>query len=225
PVSALEFRRILIWAGLAMVGSRGSAEEGGGTYSRTPPSQWRQAAAFIHSYPRPRQIRRMAVTEHPVATAPASRPSRARLLLAADLGEKAFILALFALMTWRVIQSVASGGVWLNFLQLAGEALAVILILLRKRATELSLRPADWLLAIGATAAPLLVKPSDGAGWAPAGVCAGLMLTGILFQVIAKLTLRFSFGMAPANRGLKVSGPYRIVRHPIYAAYLVGQAG
>lgn len=167
----------------------------------------------------------MAVTEHSVATPRAKDPSRARLLLAADVGEKAFILALFALMTWRVVQSVASGGAWLNFLQLGGEALAVVLILLRKRATELSLRPIDWLLAIGATAAPLLVKPSEGAGWAPAGVCAGLMLTGILFQVIAKLTLRFSFGMAPANRGLKVTGPYSFVRHPIYAAYLIGQAG
>jgi protein-S-isoprenylcysteine O-methyltransferase Ste14 len=51
------------------------------------------------------------------------------------------------------------------------------------------------------------------------------MLTGLLFQVIAKLTIRFSFGMAPANRGLKVTGPYRIVRHPIYAAYLIGQLG
>ena len=34
-----------------------------------------------------------------------------------------------------------------------------------------------------------------------------------------------SFGIVAANRGLKVGGPYRIVRHPIYAAYLVGWAG
>jgi protein-S-isoprenylcysteine O-methyltransferase Ste14 len=168
----------------------------------------------------------MAVTEHSVATAPAKPASHARLLLAADIFEKTFILGLFALMTLRVIQSVASGGAWLNFLQLAGEALAVVLILLRKRATELSLRPLDWALAIGATAAPLLVRPAaEVASWAPAGVCAGLMLTGIVFQVVAKLTLRFSFGMAPANRGLKVTGPYRFVRHPIYAAYLIGQVG
>ncbi|HLI67270.1 MAG TPA: methyltransferase [Caulobacteraceae bacterium] len=159
--------------------------------------------------------------------APATAPlPRRRLLLAADLGEKAFILALFALMTTRVVQSVASGAVWLNFLQLGSEGIAVVLILLRKPAREMSLRPVDWLLAIGATAAPLLVKPDmHAAPWAPAGLCAGLMLTGLLFQVIAKLTLRLSFGMAPANRGLKVSGPYRIVRHPIYASYLIGQAG
>jgi len=159
---------------------------------------------------------------------PASAPPEARpkVLLAADIGEKAFILGLFALMTTRVVQSIGSGGTWLNLLQLSAEGLVVVLVLLRKPASELSLKPVDWLLAVGATAAPLLVKPSaHAAALAPVGICAGLMLTGLLFQVIAKLTLRLSFGMAPANRGLKVSGPYRIVRHPIYASYLIGQIG
>jgi protein-S-isoprenylcysteine O-methyltransferase Ste14 len=158
------------------------------------------------------------------AAAPA--PGKRRVLLAADLGEKAFIVGLFALMTTRVVQSVGSGGTWLNLLQLAAEGVVVVLILLRKPALELSLKPLDWLLAVAATAAPLLVGPAAGGHpLAPAGVCAGLMLTGLVFQVIAKLTLRLSFGMAPANRGLKVGGPYRIVRHPIYASYLIGQVG
>jgi protein-S-isoprenylcysteine O-methyltransferase Ste14 len=161
----------------------------------------------------------------PIATVP-KRAGRSGLLVTADIGEKAFILGLFALLAMRVIQSVGSGGTWLNLLQLSAEALAVVLILLRKPAKELSLKPVDWLLAVGATAAPLLVRPAGLIpSIAPAGVCAGLMLTGLLFQVIAKLTLRLSFGMAPANRGLKVGGPYRIVRHPIYAAYLIGELG
>ena len=69
------------------------------------------------------------------------------------------------------------------------------------------------------------MRPAAVPPWAPAGICAGLMLVGLIFQVIAKLTLRLSFGMAPANRGLKIAGPYRIVRHPIYASYLIGQVG
>jgi protein-S-isoprenylcysteine O-methyltransferase Ste14 len=51
------------------------------------------------------------------------------------------------------------------------------------------------------------------------------MITGIVLQVICKLTLRRSFGLAPANRGLVVAGPYKLVRHPIYASYLVNQTG
>ena len=158
--------------------------------------------------------------------ADAGAPRKRGLLIAADLGEKAFILGLFALLATRVAQSIGSGGTWLNLLQLAAEGVAVVLILLRKPASELSLRPLDWLLAVAATAAPLLVRPSGSSHTlAPAGLCAGLMLTGLTFQLIAKLTLRRSFGMAPANRGLKVSGPYRIVRHPIYASYLIGEVG
>jgi protein-S-isoprenylcysteine O-methyltransferase Ste14 len=161
----------------------------------------------------------MDLAEQPVAAAAAPTVANGRLLNLLDVIEKVFILGLFALMASRVWQSVGSGGSWFNYLQLSAEALAVVLILLRRRASELSLKPMDWALAVGATAAPLLVP------LAPIGVCAGLMLSGLLFQVIAKLTLRFSFGIAPANRGLKVTGPYRIVRHPIYAAYLIGQSG
>jgi protein-S-isoprenylcysteine O-methyltransferase Ste14 len=37
--------------------------------------------------------------------------------------------------------------------------------------------------------------------------------------------LRRSFGLGPANRGLIVAGPYKLVRHPIYASYLINQLG
>ena len=40
-------------------------------------------------------------------------------------------------------------------------------------------------------------------------------------QVGAKLSLRRSFGIAPANRGVKVDGLYRLVRHPMYFGYLL----
>ena len=51
------------------------------------------------------------------------------------------------------------------------------------------------------------------------------MLVGLLVQFAAKLTLAQSFGLVPAHRGLKMSGPYRFVRHPMYAGYLIMQIG
>ncbi|MEL0253295.1 MAG: isoprenylcysteine carboxylmethyltransferase family protein, partial [Novosphingobium sp.] len=39
------------------------------------------------------------------------------------------------------------------------------------------------------------------------------------------MSLRRSFGVAPANRGIKTNGLYRFVRHPIYAGYLVLHIG
>jgi protein-S-isoprenylcysteine O-methyltransferase Ste14 len=44
---------------------------------------------------------------------------------------------------------------------------------------------------------------------------------GLLLVVVGKIALGRSFGVAPANRGVVVRGPYTRVRHPIYAGYLV----
>ena len=46
-----------------------------------------------------------------------------------------------------------------------------------------------------------------------------------MLQLSAKLTLRRSFGVVAANRGVKASGPYRLVRHPMYAGYALTHVG
>jgi protein-S-isoprenylcysteine O-methyltransferase Ste14 len=52
-----------------------------------------------------------------------------------------------------------------------------------------------------------------------------LALGGFALQISAKLTLRRSFGIVAANRGVKVGGPYRFVRHPMYAGYVMTHVG
>ena len=42
--------------------------------------------------------------------------------------------------------------------------------------------------------------------------------------IAGKLTLGRSFGLMPANRGIVCRGIYTVVRHPIYAGYLVTHA-
>jgi protein-S-isoprenylcysteine O-methyltransferase Ste14 len=39
--------------------------------------------------------------------------------------------------------------------------------------------------------------------------------------IAAKLALGRSFGIVPANRGVVATGPYGLVRHPIYTGYLI----
>ena len=39
--------------------------------------------------------------------------------------------------------------------------------------------------------------------------------------IAGKVALGRSFGLIPANRGVVCSGPYRLVRHPIYLGYLI----
>jgi len=148
-----------------------------------------------------------------------------RLRLGLDIAERVFVIGLFARLALAVFGSVGGGSSPVNLLVLLSEGLVVVLVMLRRPATEISLKPLDLLLAFGATAGPLLVQPGHVAPFVPVGFAAGLMVTGLVFQVACKLTLRRSFGLAPANRGLVVAGPYKLVRHPIYASYLINQVG
>jgi len=43
----------------------------------------------------------------------------------------------------------------------------------------------------------------------------------VALVIMGKLTLGRSFGIVPANRGVVARGPYNVVRHPIYAGYLI----
>ena len=145
-----------------------------------------------------------------------------RLQKLMDLGERCFFLLLYAIFVSSLWRSLASQPY--NVLALISEGLIVLFTIIRRDARIVTTRPGDWLIALLGTALPLLVKPSVHA-FAPALVGTILMMVGLLISVCSKLTLRRSFGLAAANRGLVKSGPYRIVRHPIYAGYILMYAG
>ncbi len=52
-----------------------------------------------------------------------------------------------------------------------------------------------------------------------------LILTGAAISFLAKIFLGRSFGIVPANRGVKRYGVYRFVRHPMYLGYILNQLG
>ncbi len=150
---------------------------------------------------------------------PRPLPSQyARLL---DLSERAIVIVFYIGLVVRILgQSWLSGEVT-NLLLLPSEGLVVIFLLIRRQAQLISLRWQEWLLALAATLAPMLVKPGTGPTLVPTSLAAALMLAGVIVQVHAKFNLGRSFGCVPAHRGLQLTGPYKFVRHPMYAGYLL----
>lgn len=52
-----------------------------------------------------------------------------------------------------------------------------------------------------------------------------LVILGAGLSLASLLTLGRRFGVRPALRGLETGGPYRLVRHPMYLAYLIADIG
>jgi protein-S-isoprenylcysteine O-methyltransferase Ste14 len=145
--------------------------------------------------------------------------------LALDIFERAFVIALFAWLTWSVAAAVGRGATWVNLLQLGVEGLNVVFIVLRRRALATSYRPVDWAVSLGAVSFSMAVRPGTLPPLAPPAIAGALILAGFSLQIWSKLTLRRSFGITPANRGLVVRGPYHFIRHPMYLGYLIGWIG
>jgi protein-S-isoprenylcysteine O-methyltransferase Ste14 len=105
------------------------------------------------------------------------------------------------------------------------QAWFVAAFVVRRPARAAAGRLGPWLLAAGGTFGGLLLRPT---GAHPAwGAAAGLVLqlAGLALAVTALAVLGRSFGFVAADRGLVTRGPYAVVRHPVYAAYIVIQAG
>jgi protein-S-isoprenylcysteine O-methyltransferase Ste14 len=158
-----------------------------------------------------------------------------------DLIERAIILILFLYFANRMLPRLAgliSAEIaypelfWLAAsknldaaLLVISESLGVFLILTRRFATTVSTHPLDWALSFGAVNAPLLAAPAAASTFVPSQIATALMFAGMIIQISAKAALWRSYGLIPANRGVKMSGPYRCVRHPIYAGYTLTHIG
>lgn len=68
---------------------------------------------------------------------------------------------------------------------------------------------------------PTLMQPSASAAGLLYKTGVVVELAGVLFTQAARVYLGRSFGLLPANRGIVSSGPFCLVRHPIYSGWLM----
>lgn len=99
------------------------------------------------------------------------------------------------------------------------------LILFARTPVRRDWRPLALLCSLGGTYGCLAYNLNPGTQIVPETVGALLQVGGIGCQLFAKVSLKRSFGILPANRGVVSRGAYRFVRHPMYLGYFVTDLG
>jgi protein-S-isoprenylcysteine O-methyltransferase Ste14 len=139
--------------------------------------------------------------------------------------ERIAISLMFAYFAFRMLSEPPEKVGFLTIFLVVSESLSVILVLFQRKLNAYSDRLGDWFLGFAGASLPLLAVAQGPAALLSQPICGGIMLLGLFVQISAKLILGRSFGIVAANRGVKVAGPYRFVRHPMYAGYIINQIG
>lgn len=120
----------------------------------------------------------------------------------------------WALYAAAFLSQLMRGGGFIRLGQMAALTIFAVLFLLRRPPLRRSGALWETLLALIGTLLPLTLRP---AGGGLPGLGEIIQFTSLLGVVAAAVSLGRSFGVAPADRGLRTTGLYRWVRHPLYA--------
>jgi protein-S-isoprenylcysteine O-methyltransferase Ste14 len=77
----------------------------------------------------------------------------------------------------------------------------------------------DWTVSFTCSFVIFLMRPAPQVH--DSAILLGMQLLGTCISLAGLFSLNKSFGVVPANRGIKTMGMYRVVRHPIYAGYVL----
>jgi protein-S-isoprenylcysteine O-methyltransferase Ste14 len=146
---------------------------------------------------------------------------RAARGIGADLLARLVVGALFAVLSANLLADFARTQRITGLLLLVSESLVVVLTIFRRRTRIVDRSAPAAIVTAISLVGPALLRTAEGPGIVPDLATAVLSALGLIVVISGKITLGRSFGIAPANRGVVVAGPYTFVRHPIYAGYLM----
>jgi len=141
-----------------------------------------------------------------------------------DLVARAIVIVLFSLMSANLFSDYLQTGHVTGLMLLVSEALVVVLTIIRRRTSLVDRSAAGVIATAVSLAGPPLVRAYGDSHLLPDAATAIVSAAGVMIVIVGKMALGRSFGIAPANRGVVVRGPYLLVRHPIYSGYLLTHA-
>jgi protein-S-isoprenylcysteine O-methyltransferase Ste14 len=132
-----------------------------------------------------------------------------------------FFAAFYARFAMIHLQTFLHIGQWHVAPFVLQESMLAVFFLTRRPACDVSQAGIDWIIAGMGTFLPLLIRPAGPAWW----VGVPLQMVGLTISIAALGSLRRSFGIVPANRGVCGDGLYAWVRHPMYVGHFCTLAG
>src|SRR6185312_11271213 len=148
--------------------------------------------------------------------------TRARL---GSMTQDACLVAISAVFFAIHAQHVVVGHSLTSVFFAAEQAVLVVMFLTRRRSSVTSVRVQDWAVAAVGGWLTLALRPvgSDYSTVVSTGI--GVQMLGLAATIVCFCYLGRSFGIVAANRGIKMRGPYTMLRHPIYVAEYVTTIG
>lgn len=142
-----------------------------------------------------------------------------------------WLLRGFALLAYGIAVSNLASAWWADpsrltlLLLLLTEGYTLLLVMTARRASIRDMAPATVVATMVAAFFFVALDARDTTRLIPESAGVVLQVLGTCWQFTSKFFLGRSFGLLPAQRGLVMAGPYRLVRHPIYLGYLIGNTG
>lgn len=151
-----------------------------------------------------------------------SEKSRQRLAFVGDGISRGLLITFFAMLAIHLFQDMQLQFRLSSFFLLIQESLLVGMLLIRRSSVSTSVRLHEWATAFTATFLVLMLRSHGSSEYL---IGTALSSAGAFVGIFGIIALNRSFGIVPANRGIKTGGIYRYVRHPLYASYLISFSG
>lgn len=143
-----------------------------------------------------------------------------------DQAERFLFVVVYLVFAIRMTRAYLLDGGIVQLLYLLDQFIVLLFLVSRRRTDLITTHPSEWFAGLIGAYIPLMIGAVAPEGaLVPLPFAAFLIVFGTIVHLLAKLTLRRSFGAIAANRGVKASGAYRYVRHPMYLGYMLSQTG